>query len=781
MTDERPKNNRLAVFLLFGIALVAASGYAHHAINTNMSRQIFLAVLGATFAGVGIRSAQLLLSPRTTSKVLRPSDLADTKPTRVRRKVREAQQAEPRFFRSPPYFVDFQRSYVIRRPELDALVNAVTRRWRGVIVIEGPPAAGKSTLLRSLEYELVRPRGLRRRRAVTFLDLKTTPTEEIEQALAEVPLLPKRSVLFVDDAHLALLHTGRLLQECRSRDVLLVLATRPLSNYPAEQTSPIRDQQPEVVSIAAATAADGIIDRYLNVNGLEAQATEEIRSAFAPYRQDLWLLSAALRACEVVGGTASVSVDAIHQWVVANALARTHRGDLAIDRAHILAPLAALYRFEVPVARRFLIEGLTVDPAAVDALVADGTVLALTPELLTLHHSSLAQLMIGALGSAFGRDLVPGAIREWATDHSAPWEDAVLGMYARSVPDRLVVTLAGVGRASAAGRSVASEVVGQLDDDLIVRSIDLEHADVESLGTFLDLWRTTMRPLPEAARQRVLRYADGRDGDPRAWAWATANLALVDPDAAARFADVLASLLRTSPAPTAADIGTTLSYVSPSLARRAVATLDPVAVTASLDQMGGLLQERAKVMAKLVWVNPSLAAAFPGSLLEMFPVPDAEELASLTSRLAWGNAEVACQLLDRCETELLATLIRDAPPPSRYCAIATLANVGVDSARDVLRLGLRDWEGELGVSKLADVILSPTVTEDAVHVWRPESRPEPAESASPVEAILRVIAGKDAHVQPTPDQLGSVTQDERAQQAVRALMALDPDTEEQRK
>jgi hypothetical protein len=737
---------RLLGFLLFGALLVGVAAILYVKKSSDVTRGLLLAAVSVALSTILIRPiADALLRPPRHFTVLKPSDVRSTRPSRL--SFRKDRYSSPQFFRTPPYFIDLQRKYVVPRPELRVLVRKVDRTPQGLLLLEGPPASGKSYLLSTLEYELTRRRLPRRRRPIYTLTLKDLTPDQLPDVRSDLALLRRRSVLFVDDVHLYLSPFGQVAQTLRGKRILLIFATRPLTNYPQEQAAAIRDLKPEAYSLRADDIADDIVHRFLRVNEVREEEISRSQDLYQPYKRDLWALSTALEASRIIDGGPVISTNEINDWLIRNSLRLVEHNGRVVNRSCVLAPLAALYRFEVPVVRSFLTEQVGCNFEDVRYLLRRGEIVSNTDEFYALHHSSLANLLLAALATEEGLGLVPSSLLTRARSTHLHWQDAAVLWQVETAPLRAVRTIVGVARSSGTGRDLALKLLRHLESSHFLEAMQVPATDVETLGSFLRLWHELGRSLSADMTHCLRLYAsEAPKQDVHAWAWVSCNLAMISPDEAARFVDVLAQLLLLESATTVADIGTTLSYVSSSLAARALGSLDHSSVVASLRAQSLPAEELAKAFAKLVWVNPAFASSIDRPLLDVFPDVDANTLPAVLSRLAWGNPEVARRLLEGCDSSRLMELLTAVDDPyRRYRAFASMANVSLPVARALVRQGALEWSSEVGMQALCNRILDKTISDSNQVHMTPDPTRLPEDSSLEVirESLEEALAAKD--------------------------------------
>jgi hypothetical protein len=707
VTPQTPLKRRTVAFLLFGALLVGGAIAASVHFKTELYRNVLIITITAVLTSVVVRiAADVLLQPRLQLQVLQRSDIRSTRKLSIGRK--SDSYASPRFFRAPPYLVDFQKRYVVKRLEADTILKHIHLLRRGLIIIQGPQASGKTILLHTIAFDLNHHRWSSLRRRPTYIaDLKSLMVDDLAALKSDLERLPRRSVALIDDVHLHPSALGLIAQQLRTKRVLLVFITRPLNNYPREHVASILDMKAVTFNVKADTVASDIVSRFLYVTGVLEQQAAAIAYIYDPYRHDLWALSTALEASVIVQGIPEVSQDAINQWLISKFLRFEQRGERVIDRATVLAPIAALYRFEVTASRDYLTKELGAKIGDLRDLVATGEVVSTTDDFYALHHSSLAELLVHALSATEGGGLVPDTLRAKARSTGLKWQDAAVLWQIESVPLRAIRTLVGASRSGTVGRELALALIQRIGTGAFLDAVQASTTDIETLGSFLELYSKLDELLDTGMARSLRNYViEAPKENARAWSWLTYNMALIDVDEALLFADVLAKILRVEAVATVADVGTTLSYVSPVIASRALTLIDMRAMADSLSREELPAEEVAKIFAKLVWVDATFASTVDASLLELFPAIDATTLPVLLSRVAWGSPDVARRLLENCQSEALSGLLIAAETvATRYRALAAMANVSLKVARSLVQYGNLDRSVEVGVHELVERVL----------------------------------------------------------------------------
>lgn len=720
---ERPiARGRIILFaLLGGGALSGAILYYLAHPNSDIAQKVVLALVTIVGSGVLVRAAaELLLAPAAeqpqTLQWVRDNPRSNGRWLRSRRD-------SAAFFRVPPYLVDFEKHTVVQRNEVTHIRKRLSGRTSCLLIIEGAPASGKTVLLESLKYELTRRRWsnfLTPKRGVYELRLKGLDSTALLDLSKDFKMIRRKAVVLIDDAHLFLTAVGAICQSNARSRCRFVVTTRPLVNYPREQTAGLLNQRPSMYPVHANDVADEIVVSYLRLKlAMSTEAATRAVSLYSQYKHDLWLLSVALEATELVMGDLHISEDRVNTWVLSSSCRAIYNQGKLVDVARVVAPIAALFRYEVPVRRKFLIETLSVSSEDLQYLVLNGDIVTSSDDAYSLHHSSLANIIVAALSTQEGIARVPEEILAVATRYAMTWPDAVVMWQVEASARHAASTLVGVARVGDSGRSLALRIMTQLPDASSTACVDPAATSVETMGSFIELWHSSGRPLTSELSALLPAYVTRAEKNTvAAWAWLVGNLTRLSAEAAVDTGacDILAQLLANEPASVVSDIGTTLSYLSPVVAGHALSQASR-ATAELLQRESSTPEERAKIFAKLVWVNPDFADDLLGKrLTDVFPDLDASSLAVVISRIAWGNLEVAKSLLRTVPPSQLHRLLTDATDPTiRFRALAVIANVSPVVAHRVVAHGTIPWDKEIGMTHMIDSIiqddtLSPHIT-----------------------------------------------------------------------
>ncbi|MES3516776.1 MAG: hypothetical protein PPP58_03825 [Natronomonas sp.] len=582
-----------------------------------------------------------------------------------------------RFFRAPPTWADIEEEYVVEHPALQSVSDDITSHRGGLVLVEGPPASGKSSLLFAVAYEILTDARIRAP-PVYVLELQTT-RPSFDQLRADLDQLPNNAILLVDDVHLKPRDLVELANTAKNSATTFVYATRPTRNYPRDLDHRLNDLAGAKHTLEASDVAAEIIDRFLETLDVSPAEKERATDRCMQYRHDLYALDAALRTYETEG---EVSDREIHRWITDEMLADDEYGDVYVDRGPLVIAIACLYRFEVAVTLNYLVSHLGLPEENVHALVGAGEILITNEDKYALHHSSIAELIIDAAHGPARHD-IPQTFRR--PDGDLDWPAKAVLSYIDAEPHLAVEILAEIASTQAEGRRLASTLLTELDPSILAGGIDANHITVDDLGSVLYLYLGHEIDPPPAVVDAVTEFApDCETTDPAAWAWTTNVLARLDVSAASTFGTHLTPLLDGAEPELIADSLTGISYGSPELSREISAGIDPGEVGDRLAEREISPVKMAMIIAKLVWVDPDrfdrIATRFAPLLLDI----DAEEFPAVLCRVAWGNQRSAKRMLLALPEEELSSYLEDiADPVVYYRALAAMYVVAPTFAQNL--------------------------------------------------------------------------------------------------
>jgi|GEM_PF-2715836 len=606
----------------------------------------------------------------------------------LRRQKQRAGNAQ--FFRSPPQWQDFEQLYVVPRTEMAELVAAVRQKSRGVFLIEGHPASGKTVLARYTEYTLLVPR-LGFWRPLFRIEAKQLTPGDSSTLYTELDDIPDRAVVIIDDIHLLFEVFADVAERFAERKIVFVYISRPLSNLPTGLTERFRYQVSHTWELSSTTVARRIVVAYLSRDlRMSADTITTTEAVFAPYSADLWVLGAALKTFKDYGHPAAAFRSEISRWVREHVLARSPTIEPAgrAKRAGALAVAAALYQFEIPVDRRFLQSIADIDDDGVAAMLRAFDLQEQSVSAFALYHSSYAKLILGALASADGLGLVPalcfGAAAAQQLD-PIHWPDAVITKHLNDVHGRTIMDLAILSAATAERRDMVVEVFRGVSDGAIDVALNAQLTpSIQAVGALLQLFLIARRQLADGTKTRLSAYARSAEGRTDAWAWATENAARLDRALAGDFVQPLAQRLATETARVIAGIATTLSYADPTVAQQALARVDPQTLARkAAAECKGLL-DLAVVIAKLVWVRPDWIGAYFDLFNRKSAGATTQDFGHAISRIAWGSSAAAAELLRALPPTRLADIVsRGNSDHERTNALGILATIAPETAMEV--------------------------------------------------------------------------------------------------
>lgn len=301
---------------------------------------------------------------------------------------------KPKYFRKGgPLWIDFEKNLIYKPKQVDTIINQMAKEQ--LLVVEGPPASGKSVLLKYIGFELV----TKKRFKVYYIGLKGIKSDvELEIYLDEANKIEKSKTLFIlDDYHLRVHICENFLKDYLSKGKKknsILIGTRPISK-PIFGTSEFKIEDLKKVKISPEDASNGIIKRYLkkNMNIRDEEINDKLKS-FKQYEKDLWYLSWALMTVKKEEGK-TIEIRQIHEGINE----RIRMIDYAEETFY---PLSILNRLEIPMEERFLVNGnygLGIEKNKLDDLILHNEILATTHKGTEywkgyqLHHSSLAELI----------------------------------------------------------------------------------------------------------------------------------------------------------------------------------------------------------------------------------------------------------------------------------------------------------------------------------------------------------------------------------------------------
>lgn len=271
------------------------------------------------------------------------------------------------WFRSRgPSHIDFEagRAYerVILLEQLESYLNSgePNHRFHALFGVQG---SGKTFLALHLAYKLHTHYG----QPVYYFSYRPFDSRALVREICA-----KRGVHILDDIHLA---PGQFDEVyCRLRDMgrnRCVLLVGRLPDGGSHNKYRIYDLPRTVIT--GEDAAPGIIEAFFNSrhNGSSSLHLRFQQGIYRHKVSDLVMLGAALRGCCAMAGEGTLK-----QWMAhgartdLNAIAYLNRLPNPLpDLPKIVVALAALYRFEVLTAQRYLTKTLKIDPVMLDFLV----------------------------------------------------------------------------------------------------------------------------------------------------------------------------------------------------------------------------------------------------------------------------------------------------------------------------------------------------------------------------------------------------------------------------
>lgn len=465
---------------------------------------------------------------------------------------------------------DFQKGRIFRPREVNELIGDLLVPG-AVRVIYGPPASGKSAILRYVGWEI-----WKKRDDIWIVDVDASLGRETVPAVRALG-----GILLVDNAHRNLPFVEALLSTPARQSVLITSRQIDLgargSGFPR-----FAQAYAEGLPINSRRISGELITLRLKEIDF-AQDPERVRSALRSFGLDLWHLEMALQAFTAKGlepQTIAEAWDAIvlhmRQWLQVDLPRETG----SPHAAEIIFALAAFYQFEIAPDEAFLVSpnGLGLDLAVLEALSQSGEIVRERGRV-RLHHSTLSALYLDAFRAEWW--YMPALEPRGLTT-----ETAIHLAFARARPSRVLEQLARIAEQWPSELSLAmvaklgrsQEAREALQDSLSGGISSMEEADLVAavLGIeFLDgpLVSPDVKAILENS---VIQSAKSVDESIRTMAAAMLWTATRDPSRGPRATDELVGLL---------------ADPSPRVRKRALTSLVEDNVTMSLPQRSRAFEE----------------------------------------------------------------------------------------------------------------------------------------------------------------------------------------------
>ena len=153
--------------------------------------------------------------------------------------LRKDKDIEPEFSRKAgPSWVDFERKYIVRRDEVNEIINKLNEEPQQVI--EGRPASGKSVLLKNIGFNLANS-GYE----VFYVDCKNKQEKNIETYLEEaLEIDDAKTLIIIDDYHLKIDVCEDFLEQYQNQGInktKVLIGTRPIDEKGPKRHLKIHD------------------------------------------------------------------------------------------------------------------------------------------------------------------------------------------------------------------------------------------------------------------------------------------------------------------------------------------------------------------------------------------------------------------------------------------------------------------------------------------------------------------------------------------------------------
>ncbi|OGM11677.1 hypothetical protein A2Z22_01985 [Candidatus Woesebacteria bacterium RBG_16_34_12] len=301
--------------------------------------------------------------------------------------LRKGETTEGDFFKKEPEWVDYKQGFIVERKEVDEIINRLEKDK--VQLVLGAPASGKSIILKNVGYKLANDG-----KKVYVIELKKHAQDEIKHFFENIPKIDDDSPIFIiDDAHLNISECERLIRNFRSNGKgKLIIGSRETDEI--KNGDPTKASEFEYLNIMAIQAEDvteAMIQTFLKTQ--YNLCDDRIRMAsenLLNFKQDLWYLSWALKVYDL-------DKDSIDE----NKIYKNIKIRIENTKAsNVFLPLSVFFSYEIPIEQYFLEEQMDIEENIINQLIGSQEIL-VTEEtgkhkMLSLHHSSIAELFFGA-------------------------------------------------------------------------------------------------------------------------------------------------------------------------------------------------------------------------------------------------------------------------------------------------------------------------------------------------------------------------------------------------
>ena len=279
------------------------------------------------------------------------------------KEVLAAQDIKPDPFRPGRLFwPDIER--LLRRDEIDKILKCFTKH--NVVLMEGYPASGKSSIACRLGYELVKEgKWVYYGNLTTGAGLRCQPDKLPEKLLKEVEEVKGEVLIIIEDIHHMVEEFDRLNRIAKQKNIKLLLTSRPLKQYDIEEYFSRREGRslyfqwivPEN-KIELKTDKD-VVEKILWEAGSSFSNLDPILETIGKKQPNLLLLSFLIQASkEERKQTDEIKEEEIRKSVVdhLNGLKKSTCKTSQDRKAFrdLIGTLSVLSEFEVPMERRFI-------------------------------------------------------------------------------------------------------------------------------------------------------------------------------------------------------------------------------------------------------------------------------------------------------------------------------------------------------------------------------------------------------------------------------------------
>ena len=299
--------------------------------------------------------------------------------------LRKEETSKGDFFKKEPEWVDFEQGFIVERREVNEIKKKLEKEK--IQLVLGAPASGKSLVLKNVGFKLINED-----KKVYLIELKKHPRDEIKLFFDYIPKVDEESPIFIiEDAHLYISECEGLIRNFKGRGKgKLIIGSREMIEGDPTQSSELERLSKTAMKIRAEDVTEEIIKIFLKkLYSLDEDKIRTVSGRFENFKKDLWYLSWALKAYRPDKDT--VEEDTIYEKI---------KERIKIIKAEdVFLPLSIFYRYEIPIERKFLKKKLGIKDEVIDYLIEHYEIRETEeirkPAMLSLHHSSLADLYFG--------------------------------------------------------------------------------------------------------------------------------------------------------------------------------------------------------------------------------------------------------------------------------------------------------------------------------------------------------------------------------------------------